>query len=158
MHQLLSVVSADAWFGRYALTLRLMLAILRRKLGLGNTTHTLQPPANQPVPTDGSTILVGGTPGPNPSDPTSQAATMEDFGFVWPAEAGAWSPSNIPLWLQEVVSDFTFLLLRGIRALIKKTGSPQNMTDLGLPTNGNDGIFLNGPYWAVDMPPTPEAR
>ena len=75
--------------GRYALTLRLMLAIVRRKLGLGlgNTGHT------QPVPTDGSTILVGGTAGPNPSDPAAQGATLEDFGFVWPAEGGAWSPS-----------------------------------------------------------------
>lgn len=81
-----------------------MLAILRRKLGLVTVTHTSQPSAAQPVPTDGSTILVGGAPGPNPTDPAAQAATMEDYGFVWPAEAEAWSPSNIPLWLQEAVS------------------------------------------------------
>jgi hypothetical protein len=148
-----------------------MLAILRRKLGLGNTTHPLQPPANQPVPADGSTILVGGTPGPNPSDPTAQAGTLEDFGFVWPAEAGAWSASHIPLWLQEVVSIFIFLFDKRIFlfsffffspqrmwALIKETEFAQNITDLGLPTNGNDGVFLNSPHWAVDMPPTPEAR
>jgi len=83
---------------------------------------------------------------------------MEDFGFVWPVEAGPWSPSNIPFWLQEAVSHFIFLLLRGIRALIKGTGFIQNMTDLGLPANGNDGIFLNSPHWAVDMPLMPEAR
>ena len=101
--------------GRYALTLRLMLAIVRRKLGLGlgHTTraHTraLQPPAaTQPVPTDGSTILASGTAGPSPSDSASQAATLEDFGFVWPAEAGAWSPSYIPVWLQAAVRHISF--------------------------------------------------
>ena len=98
----------DVLGGRYALTLRLMLAIVRRKLGLGlgNTTHAhTHTHGSQPVPTDGSTILVGGTagPNPNPADPAAQAATLEDFGFVWPAEAGAWSPSYIPVWLQEAV-------------------------------------------------------
>ena len=101
--------------GRYVLTLRLMLAIVRRKLGLGlgHTTraHTraLQlPAATQPVPTDGLTILVSGTAGPNPSDSASQAATLEDLGFVWPAEAGAWSPSYIPVWLQAAVRYISF--------------------------------------------------
>jgi len=83
-----------------------MLAILRRKLNLGTVTHATQPPTARPVPMDGSTILVGGTPGPNPSESTAQVATLEDLGFVWPAEAGPWSPSNIPLWLQEAVSSF----------------------------------------------------
>ena len=50
---------------------------------------------------------------------------------------------------------FSFL---GIWALIKGIGSVQNMTDLGLPTNGHDGVFLSGPPWAGDMPPMPEAR
>jgi hypothetical protein len=81
-----------------------MLAILRRKLGLGTITHTPQPSTARPMPTDGSTILVGGAPGPNPTDSAAQAATMEDYGFVWPTEAGPWTPSNIPLWLQEAVS------------------------------------------------------
>ena len=62
------------------------------------------------MPTDGSTILVGGTAGPNPADPGAQAATPEDFGFVSPAETGVWSPSYIPVWLQEVVRHFFFLL------------------------------------------------
>ena len=110
----------DVLEGRYALTLRLMLAIVRRKLGLGlgNTTHThahaAQPPvATQGVPTDGSTILVGGTAGPNPSDRAAQAATLEDYGFVWPAEAGAWSLSYIPVWLQEAVRNNFFSLGSG---------------------------------------------
>jgi hypothetical protein len=133
-----------------------MLAILRRKLGLATVTHTSQPSTSQPMPTDGSTILVGGAPGPNPTDPAAQAATMEDYGFAWPAEAGAWSSSNIPLWLQEAVSISMSRTLREGRSL--KTGSTQNLTDLGLPINGNDGIFLNGPRWAIDMPPTPEMR
>jgi len=136
-----------------------MLAILRRKLGLGTITHALQPHVAQPVPMDGSTILVGGAPGPNPNptDPATHAATMDDYGFVWPAEAGAWSPSNIPLWLQEVVSaSISACMSRERRSL--KPGSAQNLTDLGLPFNGNDGIFLNGPHWAIDLPPMPEAR
>ena len=101
--------------GRYALTLRLMLVIVRRKLGLGlgHTTHghtraLKSPAATQPVPTDGPTILVSGTAGPNPSDSASQAARLEDFGFVWLAEAGAWSPSYIPVWLQAAVRHISF--------------------------------------------------
>lgn len=133
-----------------------MLAILRRKLGLATVTQTPQPSASQPVPTDGFTILVGGAPGPNPADPAAQASTIEDYGFAWPAEAGAWSASNIPLWLQEAVSVSMSRSLRERRSL--KTGSTQNLTDLGLPINGNDGIFLNGPRWAIDMPPAPETR
>lgn len=100
------------WVDRYALTLRLMLSILRRKLGLGTVTLTPQASAAQPMPMpmDGSTILVGGAPGPNPTDPAAQAATMEDYGFTWPTEAGAWNPSNTPLWLQDAVSVFIILI------------------------------------------------
>jgi hypothetical protein len=37
---------------------------------------------------------------------------------------------------------------------------PQSLTDLGLPVNGSDGIFLQMPGqhgWAGDLPPMPEA-
>jgi hypothetical protein len=67
---------------------------------------------------------------------------IEDFGFVWPTEAGAWRPSYIPLWLQEAVSVYFHSACRG-----KLTGSAQNLTDLGLPVNGSDGVFLNSPHW-----------
>ena len=142
--------------GRYALTLRLMLAILRRKLGLATVGHASQPSTSQPMPTGGSTLLVCGAPGPNPTGPAAQVTTMEEYGFVWPAEAGAWSPSNIPLWLQEPVSVSMPRALRERRWL--KPGSTQNLTDLGLPINGSDGIFLNGPHWAIDVLPMPEVR
>ena len=145
--------------GRYALTLRLMLAIVRRKLdlGLGNTTHTHThatqlPATTQPVPTDGSTILEGG---PNPSDPAAQAATLDNFGSIWPAKAGVWSPSLATRGGEThfiFIYFFPFLLsFWGIWALTKGTGSDR-------PTNGNDGVFLNGPLWAGGMPPMPEAR
>lgn len=29
--------------------------------------------------------------------------TMEELGFVWPSDRGFFSPSAIPLWLQEQV-------------------------------------------------------
>lgn len=145
----------SGWDGSYTLTLRLMLAILRRKLSVGNATNTPQSSTAKPMPTDGSMILVGGAAGPSPSEPAAQAARMEDFGFVWPAEAGTWGPSNIPFWLQEAVSDFTEWKAA---PLIMLTGWTQNLTDLGLPINGNDGVFLNSPHWAVDMLPMPEAR
>jgi hypothetical protein len=32
--------------------------------------------------------------------------TMEELGFVWPRDRGIFSPSAIPLWLQEQVSEF----------------------------------------------------
>ncbi|KAF4621202.1 hypothetical protein D9613_000678 [Agrocybe pediades] len=63
--------------------------------------------------------------------------TMEELGFVWPNDRGIFSPSAIPVWLQE-----------------------QSLADLGLPQNGSDGIFLqmagkNG--WTGDFAPMPEA-
>jgi hypothetical protein len=63
--------------------------------------------------------------------------TMEELGFTWPNDRGIFSPSAIPLWLQE-----------------------QSLADLGLPVNGSDGIFLQmaGKHgWAGDFAPMPEA-
>jgi hypothetical protein len=62
---------------------------------------------------------------------------MEELGFTWPNDRGIFSPSAIPVWLQE-----------------------QSLADLGLPVNGSDGIFLqmagkNG--WTGDFAPMPEA-
>ncbi|KAJ7680323.1 hypothetical protein DFH06DRAFT_1162653 [Mycena polygramma] len=128
--QLLSDVAAE----RYALTLRIMLANLRRKVGLGsgiNTPVPMMPPP--PLLADGRLIV-----SPTFIDPTMPPPfTMEELGFQWPSDRGIFSPSAIPVWLQE-----------------------QSLTDLGLPVNGSDGIFLqmtgtNG--WTGDFAPMPEA-
>jgi len=127
---LLSDVAAE----RYALTLRIMLANLRRKVGLASgistPVPTMPPP---PLLADGRLIV-----SPTFIDPTMPPPfTMEELGFQWPSDRGIFSPSAIPVWLQE-----------------------QSLTDLGLPVNGSDGIFLqmtgaNG--WTGDFAPMPEA-
>jgi hypothetical protein len=126
--QLLSDVTAE----RYALTLRIMLANLRRKMGMTSGTST--PPTNLPPPMpDG--MIVSATF----VEPTHVSApfTTAELGFAWPSDRGVFPPSAIPVWLQE-----------------------QSLTDLGLPVNGSDGIFLqiggaNG--WIGDFAPMPEA-
>ncbi|KAK1232295.1 hypothetical protein PQX77_004546 [Marasmius sp. AFHP31] len=125
LSQLLSDVAAE----RYAVTLRIMLANLRRKIGLGSGITTPAPS----VPPPGFQEMVM-TP-TSFVDPTLPAPfTMEELGF---GPGGIVSPSVIPLWLQE-----------------------QSLNDLGLPSNGSDGIFLqmgapNG--WVGDFAPMPEA-
>ncbi|KAJ7647334.1 hypothetical protein FB45DRAFT_1100449 [Roridomyces roridus] len=128
--QLLSDVAAE----RYALTLRIMLANLRRKVGLSSGISTpvpsMPPP---PLLADGRLIV-----SPSFIDPAAPPPfTMEELGFQWPSDRGTFSPSAIPVWLQE-----------------------QSLADLGLPPNGHDGIFLqmagaNG--WTGDLVPMPEA-
>ncbi|CAE6417206.1 unnamed protein product [Rhizoctonia solani] len=118
---LLSEVAAE----RYALTLRVMLTNLRRKIGL--TTPALQPGDAIDV-----SAVTSATPGVAGFDPTGSASAtgltgmgiLDDMAFSWPADS-MFSPSNIPLWLQEA-----------------------SLTDLGLPINGSDGVFLPfGPGW-----------
>ncbi|KAL5631355.1 hypothetical protein ACGC1H_007019 [Rhizoctonia solani] len=116
---LLSEVAAE----RYALTLRVMLTNLRRKIGM--TTPALQP--GDALDVSAVTSAASGVG----FDPTSGSATgltgmgiLDDMAFSWPADS-MFSPSNIPLWLQEA-----------------------SLTDLGLPINGSDGVFLPfGPGW-----------
>ena len=174
--QLLSEVAAE----RYALTLRLMLASLRRKLGLGTSVPTpamtttvatgvegggggmgsadenalasgavdallqrhqqqqhqqqqhQQQTANGALDGVGGNSMYGGGGG---SDGFGNPLNMEEFGFTWPVEsAGTWNPNAIPAWLQDA-----------------------SFTDLGLPINGSDDIFLNAP-WTMDLGgPLPEA-
>lgn len=126
--QVLSDVAAE----RYALTLRIMLASLRRKLGL------VQAEAQPFVPE------------------MMAPFTMEELGLAWPAERGTFSPSAIPLWLQEQVRYVLF----GAGCAADEGCVGQSLTDLGIPMNGNDGIFLqlagsNG--WGGDQAPMPEA-
>ncbi|KAI0930218.1 hypothetical protein AcV5_006990 [Taiwanofungus camphoratus] len=125
--QLLSDVAAE----RYALTLRIMLANLRRKVGL---TMPPLPGANGPEAMMAPPHFI------DPSIVPPPQFTMEELGLeggMLPGGGGPFSPSAIPLWLQE-----------------------QSLTDLGLPVNGSDGIFLqmgHGNGWMGDFPPMPEA-
>ncbi|CUA66751.1 Protein priB [Lentinula edodes] [Rhizoctonia solani] len=115
---LLSEVAAE----RYALTLRVMLTNLRRKIGM--TTPALQPGDVIDV-----SAVTSATPGVGGFDHGSATGLtgmgiLDDMAFSWPADS-MFSPSNIPLWLQEA-----------------------SLTDLGLPINGSDGVFLPfGPGW-----------
>ncbi|KAF6760337.1 hypothetical protein DFP72DRAFT_1062307 [Ephemerocybe angulata] len=128
MAQLLSDVAAE----RYAFTLRIMLANLRRRVGIPSGINTAVP---MPPPSFAENMVVSPTYVSDPSMPPP--FTMEELGFAWPNEGSFFSPAAIPPWLQE-----------------------QSLTDLGLPVNGSDGIFLqpkgtNG--WSGDFPPMPEA-
>jgi hypothetical protein len=135
--QLLTEVAAE----RYALTIRLMLANLRRKLGLG--TSALKPapgPVLAPREEEANVITAarngtGNVGGDGDTNMVGEGFNlgMEEFGFTWPVD-GTFNPSTIPPWLQEA-----------------------NFTDLGLPINGGDGIFLNWPDWGMDLGPIPEA-
>jgi hypothetical protein len=76
----------------YALTLRIMLVTVRRKIGMmGNSMPNPVPEVMPPAFAD-----AGGVPQPMPF-------TMEELGLVWPSDRGIFSPSAIPPWLQEQV-------------------------------------------------------
>ncbi|KAG2015545.1 priB protein, variant 2 [Coprinopsis cinerea AmutBmut pab1-1] len=132
MAQLLSDVAAE----RYAFTLRIMLANLRRKVGMQTGVHLSNPLPVMPPPSFATTMVV--PPQTYPADPSMPPPfTMEELGFAWPQEGVTFNSAVIPPWLQE-----------------------QSLTDLGLPANGSEGIFLqtkgtNG--WTGDFNPMPEA-
>jgi len=150
--QLLSDVAAE----RYAITLRVTLASLRRKIGLvpnnAHGTHAI------PNTTGGPPFSGGAAGGAPPEDllvaagpfqaatpgtagapaPVTGPFTVEELGFSWPADWGSISPSSLPVWIQE-----------------------QSFTDLGLPVNGSDSVFLqlgNPNGWSGAFPQMPEAR
>ncbi|KAJ9104788.1 hypothetical protein QFC19_003929 [Naganishia cerealis] len=131
---LLSECSAE----RYALTLRLMLRSFRRKMG-ENTMAPGTPrngPAN-PMPFGGNglapmtslypagmqSLLSNGMGEGDNGDAgfmnaAELSAWMDDLGpFNWPEDG--FSPSNLPAWIMD-----------------------SNVTDLGLPFEGSDSIFL----------------
>ena len=129
--QLLSDVAAE----RYALTLRIMLANLRRKVGMPAHQGGMGDPTMM-GPGGGGGGGQGGAPSAflDPSIVPPPPFTVEEVG-PWAHDQRMFN--TIPLWLQE-----------------------QNLTDLGLPVNGSDGIFLqmggqNG--WMGDFPQMPEA-
>ena len=143
--QLLSDVAAE----RYAITLRVTLANLRRKIGLApnnpHGTHAMpnvaggQAPENPPPATGSFQTAAHGAAGVSASPaPVTGPFTVEELGFSWPSDWGSISPSTLPVWIQE-----------------------QSFTDLGLPLNGSDSVFLqlgNPNDWNGVLQQVPEAR
>ena len=144
--QLLSEVAAE----RYAITLRVTLANLRRKIGLAPTNahgaHAVSNAAGGSTggPTPENLLVTGGQFQAGTSGvagapaPVTGPFTVEELGFNWPADWGSISPSSLPVWIQE-----------------------QSFTDLGLPANGSDSVFLqlgNPNGWNGMLPQMPEAR
>ena len=129
------------FLNRYALTLRVMLANLRCKMG---QAHPGGP---------GDAMVLGGQPqGQHFVDPHAPLPplaapqqlplpiTMEGLRLHFPQGAPAppaLQSTDIPIWLQE-----------------------QSLMDLGLPVNGSDWIFMNisrGTGWPSELTPMPEA-
>lgn len=76
------------------MTLRIMLANLRRKVGLPNVM------ANQAPPQFVDHMVVP----PNFQDPSMpNPFTIEELGFILPGNKNIVSPATIPPWLQEQV-------------------------------------------------------
>jgi hypothetical protein len=88
-------------FGSYALTLRIMLANLRRKMGIMSRMST--PVSNLPPPSmsDGGMMV-----SPTFVEAANVPApfTVEELGFTWPSDLRNFTPATIPVWLQEQVS------------------------------------------------------
>lgn len=81
---------------RYALTLRIMLANLRRKMGM-------VPPGVMAPPAD-PTLMVPQFMDPNlVPGPVPPPLTMAELGLQWSSDREMFSPSAIPVWLQEQV-------------------------------------------------------
>ncbi|KAF9268852.1 hypothetical protein L218DRAFT_853190 [Marasmius fiardii PR-910] len=123
--QLLSDVAAE----RYAVTLRIMLANLRRKTGLNSGITTpvpsIPPPGFQEMIMTPTSFV----------DPTLPAPfTMEELGF---GPGGVVSPSVIPLWLQEQSLNDLGLPVNGSDGIFLQMGT----------SNG----------WVGDFAPMPEA-
>jgi hypothetical protein len=87
-----------------------MLANLRRKVGMITGKNT--PVPTMPPPTIAESMIVS----PTFADLGSgqQPFTMEELGFVWPSDRGIFSPSAIPVWLQEQVRLCTHVHTRPI--------------------------------------------
>jgi len=131
--QLLSEVAAE----RYALTLRLMLANLRK--------HNKSIASQGVVPamgTDNSLRSAQNRNAANVLTSFNMDATVpytpEELGMNWSAHVNQSQimPSAMPVWLQE-----------------------GNFADLGLPPDGLDGVFFPGPItgWPTELDPMPEA-
>ena len=124
MAELAHLLSAECFAERYALTLRLMLSNFRRKTGVlstmpGTPKLSMSGGMGDTLPNNpaGATGAVGELDGglqsllslPQMGD-FGDTSGMADWGmegmegFSWPTE---FSPSNLPVWLQDGVSLFT---------------------------------------------------
>ncbi|KAG8777679.1 hypothetical protein FRC12_000251 [Ceratobasidium sp. 428] len=126
-----------------------MLANLRRKIGM--TTPGMQPDPPNPIDVSGVVYdanLAG-----------MGAGVLDEMAFVWPADILLLPPTAYPHPCPDPAWDtraptlrpssrFAFLvhmarLLNTWPVLVS-----QSLTDLGLPINGSDGVFLPfGPGW-----------
>jgi hypothetical protein len=79
-----------------------MLANLRRKIGLATRAHTPQPMNPTPANADAPIIVSSNFVDTSPLPPL----TIEELGLTWPSDGGIFSPSSIPVWLQEQVRVF----------------------------------------------------
>lgn len=88
---------------RYALTLRIMLANLRRKVGLtpSGVPNLMSAP-------HGAEVIMAPPPYIDPNIGPPPHFSAEDLA-TW-ADRGVFSPSAIPIWLQEQVSDLAALI------------------------------------------------
>lgn len=141
-------------FLSYALTLRIMLANLRRKVGLSSVGNSaaVTPGRDMPMPQSTEGMMV--PPGFVDTSGVAPPFTMEELGFTaWPSDRGAFNPSSIPAWLQEQVRPSSLTPFSTQIVLW------QSLTDLGLPMNGSDGVFipLHSGGWVGDFAPMPEA-
>jgi hypothetical protein len=66
----------------------------------------------------------------------AQPLTMEELNFQSHTRGDFNHPTAIPLWLQEQVCALLALLC------VLSDPCVQSLTDLGIPINGHDGIFL----------------
>jgi len=138
-----------------------MLANLRRKVGL--PTSGMNTPMQHMLAPSSEPIVLPNPPVGDPSNIT-QPFTMEELGFAW--SANSVSPAEIPLWLQEQVSLHARACAWTCRAIVAPSLTLhhvrlQSLTDLGLPVNGSDGIFMNLNQmsgWPGVFAPIPEAR
>lgn len=89
-----------------------MLANLRRKMGLSAGRST--PVLGGAAIASSADQLLGVSPSSyqnNGASPISAPFTTEELGFVWPTDWGTFSPSAIPMWIQEQASLRLFLLM-----------------------------------------------
>lgn len=103
--ELAHVLSAECFAERYALTLRLMLSNFRRKTGAVSTVPGTPRAAAPQQGTEGRTDFAGDLDNllslPQMGLEGLEGMGEVDSGFEWPTE---FSPSNLPVWLQDNVS------------------------------------------------------
>lgn len=86
-------------FPSYALTLRLMIVNLRRKVGLATGTQTPVPQHAEVANGNHHVLDPSAFDGSQPLPPI----TLQDLDFSWPSDM-MFSPASIPAWLHEAVS------------------------------------------------------